>query len=56
MKEVNLRGSHRYFVDRFRDAQLEGAYAGRTAAMLNLLPNYFLEVCFITAVGLVIGL
>ena len=55
MKEVNLRGSHKYFVDGFRDAQLEGAYAGRTAQVLGLLPKYFLEICFITAVGLVIG-
>jgi ABC-type multidrug transport system fused ATPase/permease subunit len=56
MKEVNLRGSHRYFVDGFRDAQLEGAYAGRTAQVLSLLPKYTLEICFIAAVGLVIGL
>ncbi len=56
MKEVKLRGSHRHFVDGFRDAQLEGAYAGRTAGVLNALPNYILEICFITAIGLIVGL
>jgi ABC-type multidrug transport system fused ATPase/permease subunit len=56
MKEVKLRGTHRHFVDEFRDAQLEGAYAGRTAAILNALPNYILEICFITAIGLIVGL
>jgi ABC-type multidrug transport system fused ATPase/permease subunit len=56
MKEVNLRGSHRHFVDGFRDAQLEGAYAGRSAMVLNILPSYVLEICFISAVGIVMAL
>jgi ABC-type multidrug transport system fused ATPase/permease subunit len=54
LKEIKLRGSHDHFIDGFRDAQLKGAYAGRTASFIGGLPRYLLEILFIVAVGLVI--
>lgn len=54
MKEVNLRGSQAFFVDGYRDAQLQGAHAGRLAGFISGLPKYILEIFFIVAVGLVL--
>ncbi|UZJ24961.1 ABC transporter ATP-binding protein/permease [Rhodococcus antarcticus] len=56
VKEVKLRGTQAHFVDNFREAQLRGAYAGRTAGFLAALPKYILEILFIVAVGLVLVL
>jgi ABC-type multidrug transport system fused ATPase/permease subunit len=54
LKEVNLRGSQQKFVEAFRQPQLRGSEAGRTAAFLGSLPRYILEVLFIIAIGLVL--
>ncbi len=54
LKEVNLQGSQKVFVAAFREPQLRGSRAGRTAAFLGALPRYVLEILFILAVGLVL--
>jgi len=51
IKELNLRDTQAFFVGRFREAQLRGALAGRTADFLGGLPRYLLEILFIIAVG-----
>lgn len=52
IKELSLRDSQEYFVQRFREASLRGAYAGRTAEVLGGLPRFILEILFIIAIGL----
>lgn len=52
MKEVNLRGSQGFFVERFRAASLRGAQSGRVSEFLSGLPRYLLEILFIVAIGL----
>ena len=54
VKEIKLRGSQTYFVNRYREAQLRGAYAGRTANFIGVCPKYLLEIMFVLAVGIVI--
>lgn len=54
VKEIKLRGSQTYFVNRFRDAQLRGAYAARTANFIGVSPRYLLEIMFVLAVGIVL--
>lgn len=51
IKELNLRDTQAHFVERYREASLRGAYAGRTAEFLGGLPKYVLEILFIIAVG-----
>ena len=51
VKEVKIRNKQSYFVEQNSKARLEMAKAKRLAAFLNELPKYFLEVVFITAVG-----
>ena len=52
VKEIKLRHAHRPFVDTFTRASEENAHATATAALLNEVPKYFLEVVFIVGVGL----
>lgn len=52
VKEIKLRHAHRPFVDTFTVASKENAQASATAALLNEVPKYFLEVVFIVGVGL----
>lgn len=52
LKELNIRDTQPFFVERYRDASLRGALAGRTAEFLGGLPRYILEILFIIAVGL----
>jgi ABC-type multidrug transport system fused ATPase/permease subunit len=54
IKELQIRGTQEHFVQNFEQAQLRGAYAGRTAAFLAGLPKYLLEILFIVAVGLIL--
>ena len=56
IKELKLRGTQQHFVDNFEQAQLRGAYAGRTAAFIAGLPRYLLEILFILAVGIIVVL
>lgn len=51
IKEIKVRNSQAFFVDRFREAAIRGAHAGRTAEILGGLPRYLLEILFILAVG-----
>ncbi len=51
IKEIKVRNSQTFFVDRFREAALRGAHASRTAEILGGLPRYLLEILFILAVG-----
>ena len=55
LKELSLRETQHVFVERFREATLRGARAGRTAEFLAGLPRYLLEILFIVAVGLAIA-
>lgn len=54
LKELKLRGSAPHFVTRFREAQLTGAYAGRTVDFLAALPRYLLEIMFIIAIAMIV--
>lgn len=51
IKELSLRQTGAFFVERFHDAILRGARAGRTAEFLSGLPRYLLEILFILAIG-----
>jgi len=52
-KEVKLRRAHEHFVDGYRLARWEGAHARATASLYSDLPKYFLELMFISAIGLI---
>lgn len=52
VKEIKLRHAEQPFVETFTSASVEGARAGVTAALLAEIPKYFLEIVFITGVGL----
>lgn len=52
VKEIKLRHAHGPFVDTFADASRTGAKAGVSAALLNDIPKYFLEIVFFIGVGL----
>jgi ABC-type transport system involved in cytochrome bd biosynthesis fused ATPase/permease subunit len=54
LKEIRLRRSHDYFLQRYLTAALRGAHSGRTAAFLAGLPRYVLEILFILAIGIVL--
>ncbi|MCK0110531.1 ABC transporter ATP-binding protein/permease [Ornithinimicrobium sp. F0845] len=54
IKEAKLRGSQPFFVERYREASLRGAYASRTAGFISAIPRYLLEILFILAVGLLL--
>lgn len=51
IKELNLRQTQSFFIERFHDAVRRGARAGRTAEFLGGLPRYLLEILFILAIG-----
>ena len=52
VKEIKLRHAEQPFVDTFTAASVEGARAGVTVALLSEVPKFFLEIVFITGVGL----
>ena len=52
VKEVKIRNRQTYFVEQYSNARLGMAKAKRLASFLNELPKYFLEVVFITGVGI----
>lgn len=54
LRELQLRGTQRVFVDRYSEASETGWRAARTAVFLGSLPRYLLEILFIVAVGLVV--
>lgn len=51
IKELSLRQTGAFFIERFHDAILRGARAGRTAEFIGGLPRYLLEILFILAIG-----
>ncbi|WP_165356964.1 ABC transporter ATP-binding protein [Nocardioides zhouii] len=51
VKEIKLRKAHAPFVEDFRSKGAEGAEAGVRAAILSLLPSYFLEIAFVLGIG-----
>ena len=52
VKEIKLRGSHDYFLDRYRTSRYEVAKALRLRVFLTELPKYVMEILFILGVGL----
>lgn len=52
VKEIKLRNAHGPFLDTFSEASRSGARAGVSAALLNEVPKYFLEIVFFVGVGL----
>lgn len=52
LKELHLRDTQPFFVERYGEASLRGALAGRTAEFIGGLPRYLLEILFIIAIGL----
>lgn len=54
IKETKLRGSQDFFVERYREAALRGAYASRTAGFITAVPKYLLEILFILAIGVML--
>jgi ABC-type multidrug transport system fused ATPase/permease subunit len=53
-KESKLRSSEEFFVEKYREASLRGAVAGRHAEFMNSLPRYILEILFIVAIGVIL--
>lgn len=56
MREVYLRRAESYFVSKYLDSSLRGAYAQRGMGLLAAAPRYYLEMIFIMAVGLLISI
>lgn len=52
VKEIKLRQAHGPFVATFSAASRDGARAGVSAALLNEVPKYFLEIVFMIGVGI----
>jgi ABC-type multidrug transport system fused ATPase/permease subunit len=52
VREVQLGGSEKYFVDRFRTAREQSAKADRMTNLLAAVPRNVLEVLFVVGVGL----
>ncbi len=52
VKDIKLRGTHEYFIDRFGSSRLEQAKAMRTKVFLGELPKYVMEILFILGVGI----
>ncbi len=53
-KESKLRSSEEFFVEKYREASLRGAVAGRHAEFISSLPRYILEILFIIAIGVIL--
>ena len=53
VKEAKIRQRQDYFVGQYSQARFEMAKVKRLVTFLNQLPKYFLEVSFITGVGLI---
>ncbi|MGQ4568854.1 ABC transporter ATP-binding protein [Dermabacteraceae bacterium P9123] len=53
-KEITLRHSEAYFANKYRDAALRGVEAGRIANFYSNIPRYFLEILFISAMGILL--
>ena len=51
VKEIKLRRAHRQFISHFRATSEAGAEASVSAAILNEVPKYVLEIAFVIGVG-----
>src|SRR5690606_14951824 len=53
-KEVKVRNSGEYFVEKYHRAGARGAYASRVASFVGSAPRYLMEILFILAVALLL--